>query len=381
MNGKNRQNILITSVNKEKFEHVNSKITSLFNEYYNLLGIYSYKIDYIENSINSFKPKHKLKLKNFIENQQSLIKELVNIINNLLLSIRIHSKKKRNSKSKKSIKSIIESNNYSSFNSIKNNSKNKQKTKNYLNDSLSFLSIKNKKKELKINQYINKKKEKDKNELMSKNSSLTNILSFSTKNKSFLNNSNSLSDINSITNFNVTSNNNKYKNTRSSPYVKKINNISLKLSNYNDRKKEILNTSFFSTNKSKKKEKMRASNSNKSFDKIPITIPLNNVTNIIKNSRTKSVVPLKLTDFSIKKEKMHDSAFNEPLSNEKESKDGVLYVFTDNNKDNIENIDFDGKYHITPHRMTKEVLNTSYNILNKYEKKGKGNKFILEKKT
>ena len=381
MNEKNRQNILISSVNKEKFEHVNSKITSLFNEYYNLLGIYSYKIDYIENSINSFKPKHKLKLKNFIENQQSLIKELVNIINNLLLSIRIHSKKKRNSKSKKSIKSIIESNNYSSFNSIKNNSKNKQKTKNYLNDSLSFLSIKNKKKELKINQYINKKKEKDKNELMSKNSSLTNILSFSTKNKSFLNNSNSLSDINSITNFNVTSNNNKYKNTRSSPYVKKINNISLKLSNYNDRKKEILNTSFFSTNKSKKKEKIRASNSNKSFDKIPITIPLNNVNNIIKNSRTKSVVPLKLTDFSIKKENVHDSTFNEPLSNEKESKDGVLYVFTDNNKDNIENIDFDGKYHITPHRMTKEVLNTSYNILNKYEKKGKGNKFILEKKT
>ena len=62
-------------------------------------------------------------------------------------------------------------------------------------------------------------------------------------------------------------------------------------------------------------------------------------------------------------------------------KNGILYVFTDNNKDNIENIDFDGKYHITPHRMTKEVLNTSYNILNKYEKKGKGNKFILEKKT
>ena len=145
----------------------------------------------------------------------------------------------------------------------------------------------------------------------------------------------------------------------------------MKLSNYNDKNKEILNTSFFSSNKSKKKEKMRASDSNKSFDKIPIKIPLNSVSNMIKNSRTKSVVPLKLTDFSIKKENKHDSAFNEPLSNEKESKDGVLYVFTDNNKDNIENIDFDGKYHITPHRMTKEVLNTSYNILNKYEKKGK----------
>ena len=381
MNEKNNQNILIPSINKEKFVKINTKITNIFKEYHNIIENYSYEINCIENSVNSLKPKYKLKLKNFIDNQQLLIKELVNIINNLLLSIRIHSNKKRNSKSKKSIKSVIESNNYSSFNSIKNNSKNKQKTKNYLNDSLSFLSIKNKKKELKINQYINKKKEKDKNELMSKNSSLTNILSFSTKNKSFLNNSNSLSDINSITNFNVTSNNNKYKNTRSSPYVKKINNISLKLSNYNDRKKEILNTSFFSTNKSKKKEKIRASNSNKSFDKIPITIPLNNVNNIIKNSRTKSVVPLKLTDFSIKKENVHDSTFNEPLSNEKQTKNGILYVFTDNNKDNIENIDFDGKYHITPHRMTKEVLNTSYNILNKYEKKGKGNKFILEKKT
>ena len=58
---------------------------------------------------------------------------------------------------------------------------------------------------------------------MSKNSSLNNIFSFSTKNKSFLNNSNSLSDINSISNANASNNNyKKYKNARASSYMKKI---------------------------------------------------------------------------------------------------------------------------------------------------------------
>ena len=284
---KNNQNILIPSINKEKFAKINTKITNIFKEYYNLIENYSYEINCIENSVNSFKPKNKLKLKNFIDNQQLLIKELVNIINNLLLSIKIHSNKKSKSKSKKSIKSIIESNNYSSLNILKNNNIIKLKTKNQLNGSLSFLNIKNKKKETKMNQYINKpkekEKEKEKNEIMSKNSSLNNIFSFSTKNKSFLNNSNSLSDINSISNANASNNNyKKYKNARASSYMKKINNIRLKLSNYNEEKKEIFNTSFFS-NKSKKTEKMKKSGSHKAFDKIPISIPLNNLSNIIKN--------------------------------------------------------------------------------------------------
>ena len=87
---KNNQNILIPSINKEKFAKINTKITNIFKEYYNLIENYSYEINCIENSVNSFKPKNKLKLKNFIDNQQLLIKELVNIINNLLLSIKIH---------------------------------------------------------------------------------------------------------------------------------------------------------------------------------------------------------------------------------------------------------------------------------------------------
>ena len=246
MNGDNAPNIII-SINKEKFGKINSKLINIFKDYYNLIDTYSYEINYIENSINSFKPKNKLNIKNFIDNQQLLIKDLVNIINNLLFSIKIHTNKNSNSKSKKSIKSIIENNNFNNMNYIKNNDTIKLKSKNQVSDSLSFLDIKKKKKETKINQYINKpkekEKEKDKNELSSKNSSLTNIFSFSTKNKSFLNNSNSLSDINNnITDMNGIYNN--YKKSSASAYNKKANKIRLKLSNYNDKKKEILNTSF-----------------------------------------------------------------------------------------------------------------------------------------
>ena len=374
MNGDNAPNIII-SINKEKFGKINSKLINIFKDYYNLIDTYSYEINYIENSINSFKPKNKLNIKNFIDNQQLLIKDLVNIINNLLFSIKIHTNKNSNSKSKKSIKSIIENNNYSNMNYIKNNNIIKLKSKNQINDSLSFLNIKKKKKETKINQYINKPKEqeKDKNELSSKNSSLTNIFSFSTKNKSFLNNSNSLSDINNFTNVNGIYNN--YKKSSASAYNKKANKIRLKLSNYNDKKKEILNTSFQS-NKSIKREKKRKSESSKSFDKIPISFSLNSISNIINKSRSKSIVPIKLTDFSLKNERVPYSPFNESNS-EENKKNGILYIFSDNktNKD-LKKYDLDGKYHINPHRMTKEVLSNSYNILNKYEKKMKKDGFV-----
>ena len=264
------------------------------------------------------------------------------------------------------------------MNYIKNNGTIKLKSKNQVSDSLSFLDIKKKKKETKINQYINKpkekEKEKDKNELSSKNSSLTNIFSFSTKNKSFLNNSNSLSDINNnITNVNGIYNN--YRKSSASPYPKKVNKIRLKLSNYNDKKKEILNTSFQS-NKSIKREKSRKSESCKSFDKIPISFSLNSITNIINKSRSKSIVPLKLTDFSLKNERVPYSPFNESNSEENNIKNGVLYIFSDNkNNHNLKKYDLDGKYHINPQRMTKEVLSNSYNILNKYEKKMKKDGF------
>ena len=374
MNGENAPNIII-SINKEKFGKINTKLINIFKDYYHLIDTYSYEINYIENSINSFKPKNKLNIKNFIDNQQLLIKDLVNIINNLLFSIKMHSNKNRNSKSKKSIKSIIENNNYSNMNYIKNNNIIKLKSKNQINDSLSFLNIKKKKKETKINQYINKPKEqeKDKNELSSKNSSLTNIFSFSTKNKSFLNNSNSLSDINNFTNVNGIYNN--YKKSSASPYNKKANKIRLKLSNYNDKKKEILNTSFQS-NKSIKREKKRKSESSKSFDKIPISFSLNSISNIINKSRSKSIVPIKLTDFSLKNERIPYSPFNESNS-EENKKNGILYIFSDNKTSNdLKKYDLDGKYHINPHRMTKEVLSNSYNILNKYEKKMKKDGFV-----
>jgi hypothetical protein len=379
MEVKNNCNFLILT-NREKFEHINIKISKTFKDYFNLIDTYSYEINYIENSINSFKPKNKLNIKNFIDNQQSLIKDLVNIINNLLFSIKIHSNKTEDSsKNKKSIKSIIENNN-TKINYIKNKScfNNNIKSKNQ------FFSIKKKKKETTINQFINKpkekEKEKEKNDISnkSKNSSKTNIISFSTKNKSFINNSNSfLSEINNIQNLNeIYKNYNNSKKSNVSQYRKKANKIRLKLGNYNIKKKEILNSSFQSINISQAKEKMKKSETCKSFDKIPISISISSISNMIHKSRSKSIVPLKLTDFSLKKDNIPYSTHNETVSEDKDKKNGILYIFSDNKANNLQKYDLDGKYHITPHRMTKEVLNSSYHILNKFEQKRNKKNFV-----
>ena len=381
MNNGNNSSIFI-SVNKEKFSKINKKISNIFKDYYNLIDTYSYEINYIENSINSFNPKNKLNIKNFINNQQLLIKDLVNIINNLLFSIKIHSKKNDDSNSitKRSIKSIIEDNNIK-INYFKNkncdNNNTLKLTENKINDSLlSFPNIKKIKKETKMNQYINKpkekEKEKEKNNLSNKSSSLTNIIINSTKNKSFLNNSNSLlSEINCITNANeIHKNYNNNKISSDSQCHKRANSIRLKFTNYNNKKKEILNSSFHS-NKSQINENMKKSETFKSFNKIPISIPINSVSNMLYKSRSKSVVPLKISDFFLKKENLHYSLYNDTASEDKEKKNGVLYIFSDNKIKNLKQFDLDGKYHITPHRMTKEVLSNSYNVLNKFEKKRK----------
>ena len=380
-NNKNHSGTLI-EINKEKFSKINSKISNVFKEYYNLIDTYSYEINYLEKSINSFKPKKKLNIKHFIDNQQLLIKDLVNIINNLLFSIKIHSNKDNNSNNKKSIKSIIENNNTNinylkniindnNNNVQKNNNSIKLQTKNQMAQNLSFLNIRKRKNEIKINQYINKPKlnETNKNGLSSKNSTISNVISYSTKNKSFLNNSNSiLSDINNIANTNEIYKN--YYKSITSAQLKKENRIRSKLNNI--KKKEILNSSF-QTNKSQIKEKMRRSASYKSFNKIPISISANSISNMIYKSRSKSIVPLKISDFSLKKENVHYSSYN---SEDKEKKKGILYIFSDNKLNNMKNYDLDGKYHITPHRMTKEVLSNSYHILNKFERKRKKDEFI-----
>ena len=118
---------------------------------------------------------------------------------------------------------------------------------------------------------------------------------------------------------------------------------------------------------------MRRSASYKSFNKIPISISANSISNMIYKSRSKSIVPLKISDFSLKKENVPYSSYN---SEDKDKKKGILYIFTDNKLNNMKNYDLDGKYHITPHRMTKEVLSNSYNILNKFERKRKKDEAI-----
>ena len=98
-------------------------------------------------------------------------------------------------------------------------------------------------------------------------------------------------------------------------------------------------------------------------------------------SRSKSKVPLKIIDFSVKKDNIPYSTYGETVSEDKDKKNGILYIFSDNKVNNIKDFDLNGKFQITPHRMTKEVLNNSYNILNKFEKKRKQKNFFIGKRS
>ena len=59
---------------KKRYKLTNEKISSIFKDYIK-----------IEKAINTFIPNYICNIKKFIENQQLLIKELIHIINNILI--------------------------------------------------------------------------------------------------------------------------------------------------------------------------------------------------------------------------------------------------------------------------------------------------------
>ena len=69
---KNSKYILISQ--KDKYKMTNDKITSLNKEYYNLINSFAYEMNYIEHIINSYYPKKNFSIKDFLDNQQLLIK-------------------------------------------------------------------------------------------------------------------------------------------------------------------------------------------------------------------------------------------------------------------------------------------------------------------
>ena len=264
-------------LNKEKYKKINDKISTLFKDYFSLMNKYSYEINYIEQIVNSYIPNKNFNIKKFIENQQLLIKDLVNIINNALSEIRIYSNK-NNSKKKKSIKTIIRRNN-SNINYLENLSKTSDRNNSYnintninnqkniirknksnnniykpekiinlniestnqFNGDLSFLNIKIPRKRYKRNKQSIKNIDyfdyKNNRNDISRSSMTTNI--FSTKNKSYINNSHSFLSNNEINN---TNNNNKNNNSNSH----KIN-VTRSISSYNNKnniKKKKSNKKF-----------------------------------------------------------------------------------------------------------------------------------------
>ena len=375
--------------NKEKFQKTNDKIEAIFKDYFTLINSFSYELNYIENIVNSYLQKKNFNLKKFVDNQHFLIKELINIINNLLSKIQFNSNIS-NSFNKNSIKTIIRCNNtginYLKNNKTKFNDENNslyinltttnntnntnnthitQKNKNnlYINQKIKFngdLPILNPYKKIKkINQYINKRQGNIYNKSdISKSSSTTNIIPSKTKKNinisySFISNSdlsktnnNNTSLIKDIISYNIKEN------------LKKKNNISF-FSNIKDNYK----SNHSKTNRCKKNNNYYS---------------LNNGDIRINKNKT----PIQITDYSSNRIYFATSTFNDSLSediffnkdkyqnirnNPKENKEK-------NNKiNNMKKCGLINLYQITPNRMIKEIYNISYSILNKYETKIKKN--------
>ena len=79
----------IISDHSEKYEKLNEKLINIAKNYFNLIKNNSIPLSKIENSIYSNKHKeNKITIESILINQHNLIKELVQLINNILLDIR-----------------------------------------------------------------------------------------------------------------------------------------------------------------------------------------------------------------------------------------------------------------------------------------------------
>lgn len=409
-------------LNKEKYKKINDKISTLFKDYFSLMNKYSYEINYIEQIVNSYIPKKNFNIKKFIENQQLLIKDLVNIINNALSEIRIYSNK-NNSKKKQSIKTIIRRNN-SNINYLENLSKTSNRNNSYdintninnqnnilrknksnnniyksekiinlniesnnqFNGDLSFLNIKIPHKRYKRNKQSKQNiedidyKNNNRNDI-SRSSMTTNI--FSTKNKSYINNSYSNLSNNEI---NITNNNNK--NNLSNSH--KIN-ITRSISSYNNKieikkkksnkkfnfseKNIIFNSKSFSTKiNDKYKYTNKSSITNKSNEVKKYYLTFNNN---IKNNNSKTPPKILENKNSDNKIYIPSFIFNDSISEDfiinQEKYKKICNMIKDKKINNIKKYEVIQQFKITPNRLTKEMLNISYSKLNKYEQKRKKN--------
>ena len=137
----------------KKYDKINQIIIEEAKNYYKTMKNHSYQIAQIENKLNEYNIKSHINIKELLQRQQNIIKELVNIINHLLSSYITPDN------------NIIRNNNRNGNNSIVKNKKNKNdkninnfKVNTHLNNSIDksqILLLKNSK--LNIKKYFNNK--------------------------------------------------------------------------------------------------------------------------------------------------------------------------------------------------------------------------------
>ena len=74
---------VISDISKE-YDEINKKIVTFTKLYFYTMKNHSYQLAQIENNLNQYNIKGEVKIKQLLENQQNIIKELIKIINNIL---------------------------------------------------------------------------------------------------------------------------------------------------------------------------------------------------------------------------------------------------------------------------------------------------------
>jgi hypothetical protein len=252
---------------------------------------------------------------------------------------------------------------------------------NNVNGDLSFLNIKiPRKKNIKINQSVKASGEIDNNKVdhnfkndcsksSIKSSVTTNIVS--TKNKSYINNSSSFisnNDINNVNNNYIKKNSNR----TITSYNNKIN-LKKKKNSFKFCERNITyNSKSFSTTTNDKNRSTR-SNKNNSHNKIKIKYL--NINSIIKNNDSKYYTNINDNSSKRKRKSIQSSVLSDSVSDDipliQEKNKSKSQVFKDIKRINNKKYEIVRHFQITPNRLTKEMLNVSYSIINKYEQKRK----------
>ena len=92
----NDLNSYIIFGNSIKYDDINQRIIQEAKTYYKTMKNHSYQLTQIENKLNEYNIKGEVKIKQLLENQQNIIKELIKIVNNCLKEIRNNEILKKN---------------------------------------------------------------------------------------------------------------------------------------------------------------------------------------------------------------------------------------------------------------------------------------------